>query len=349
LLYILLAGIQLVPTAQAQGSQSTQRKAYVYNADNKISVLESNNNSVVVTQTIPVNGSFVTNVVSNSAGTRMYAGGTVDANNPSLDVLWVLNTTNNMLTSVPLPALPYYLAINPAGTRIYMLSLSSASQEPARVFVIDTTNYGVIATIPVSPVGTSTLTNGPLAVNPSGTRVYVNVSYIDPLCPCRDTDPLCPCGVVFSLIDTASNSVVDYIRNDNFSLSANQLVFSPNGALMYALVGSQIKVIGIPSHTLVKDLTIGQGNGAMVINSTGTRIYAVSSGSNSVSAVDPTSNAVQAVSVGVNPLGIAISSNGNRVYVTNNFGNSVSVIDLNTNSLVTTVGVGQSPTSITIP
>ncbi len=72
---------------------------------------------------------------------------------------------------------PFGVAVNPAGTRVYVTNNGGGSGNT--VSVIDTARNSVIATVPVGAAPTG------VAINPAGTRVYVgninsfNVSVID--------------------------------------------------------------------------------------------------------------------------------------------------------------------------
>ncbi len=70
--------------------------------------------------------------------------------------------TNTIVATVPVGAGAYGVAVNPAGTRVYVSNPGSKD-----VSVIDTSTNAVVATVPVGgrPEG--------VTVNPAGTRVYV--------------------------------------------------------------------------------------------------------------------------------------------------------------------------------
>jgi len=77
--------------------------------------------------------------------------------------------------------------------------------------------------------------------------------------------------------------------------------------------------------------------------------YVANGGSNSVSAIDTTSNAVAAtVGVGTMPLGVAITPDGTRAYVTNSGDATVSVVDTAKNTVVDTIAVGFLPVGVSI-
>ncbi len=75
----------------------------------------------------------------------------------------VINTeTNAVVATIPVGSYPEGVAVNPAGTRVYVTNVESGT-----VSVIDAATNMVVATVPVGmkPFG--------VATNPAGTRVYV--------------------------------------------------------------------------------------------------------------------------------------------------------------------------------
>ena len=86
--------------------------------------------------------------------------------------------------------------------------------------------------------------------------------------------------------------------------------------------------------TVILPFTLGAQNFA----------YVTESGSNSVSAIDTSTNTVATtVGVGSFPTGVGITPDGTHAYVTNEHTNNVSVVDIATNTVVATVGVGSFP------
>src|SRR5271163_3068101 len=74
----------------------------------------------------------------------------------------VINTaTNSVTTTIPGVTDPYAFAVNPAGTFLYVVSVSGRA-----VYVINTATNSVLTTVPVgnNPIG--------IAINPAGTFAY---------------------------------------------------------------------------------------------------------------------------------------------------------------------------------
>ncbi len=77
-------------------------------------------------------------------------------------------------------------------------------------------------------------------------------------------------------------------------------------------------------------------------------IYVANSSSNSVSAVDPTTDTVVAtIPVGSFPEAVAVSPDGSQAWVVNNGDGTVSVISTATNTVTTSLQVGTGPESVT--
>jgi YVTN family beta-propeller protein len=92
---------------------------------------------------------------------------------------------------------------------------------------------------------------------------------------------------------------------------------------------------------------IGLGDYSFGLAADGTSVWAVNSGDNTVSRINPATNTVVAtIPVGVNPDGIA--SDGTMVWVANEDDNTVSRIDPATNVVTATVSVGIDPTGVAI-
>lgn len=107
-----------------------------------------------------------------------------------------------------------------------------------------------------------------------------------------------------------------------------------------------VTVLATGTNSIVTTLHVGGSAGSapsyLTINSTGTRVLSVNSGSNNVSVID-TSNNVVNVAVGTTPSFAYFDSINNRFWVTNAGSNSVSAINADVNSAsylaVTTIPV----------
>jgi outer membrane autotransporter protein len=168
-----------------------------------------------------------------------------------------------------------------------------------------------------------------LAVNPTGTQVYVG----------NTSD-----GTI-SVINTATNSVVTTINVGIFGSAG--LAFTPDGTRVYVanMASNSVSVINTATNTVIgSPIPIGSSPFGLSVSPDGTRAYVVNSGSNSVSVINTATNTVVSTfAVGSNPRGIAVNPNGTRAFVANRGSNTVSVIDTATNTVVATIGVGAGP------
>jgi YVTN family beta-propeller protein len=192
------------------------------------------------------------------------------------------------------------------------------------VSVIDTATNSVITNVAVgaNPDG--------LAVNPSGSRVYVANAHSDNV----------------SVVDTTSNTVVATVAVGSFPIAV-----AVNRAGTRAFVtnsqSNSVSVIDTATNTIVATVPVGSappgvaGPGGIAVNPSGTRLYVVDNHANTASVIDTTTNAVVAtVAVGASSLGVALNPAGTRAYVASIDSNSVSVIDTASNAVIATVAGG---------
>jgi YVTN family beta-propeller protein len=103
------------------------------------------------------------------------------------------------------------------------------------------------------------------------------------------------------------------------------------------------------ASTVVAAATTGDMPMGIAMHPSGSHVYAVNYGSDSVTVIDTATNAVAAtIAVGSYPMQVAVSRDGTRAYVTNFVGNSLSVIDTASNTVIDTVAVGRAPASVTV-
>jgi YVTN family beta-propeller protein len=280
---------------------------YVANAnDNTISVVATNNNTVVAT--IPV-GEFPTGLATTPDATHAYVrnfGNTVS----------VIDTANNIVVAtIPVGngglIIGTGIAITPDGTHAYV-----ANEFDNTVSVIETAGNTVVATIPVG--------NGPsgIAITPDGTHAYV----------ANELDQSALGFAIVSVIDTASNTVVATIPvGDN----PVRVAITPNGTHTYerddrrhqshAYVtnasDNTVSVIDTASNTVVAAIPVGAGPIDVAITSDVTHpsvhddlphqplAYVTNSAENTVSVIDTANNNVVAtIPVGNFPSAVALAA-----------------------------------------
>ena len=280
----------------------------------------------------------------------------------------VLDTATNTITAtVEGEGNPGQLAINPAGTRVYVANEIRSNN----ISVIDTATNTIVATVPLGMARVARIPQS-VAVNPAGTRVYVTTNSDSPAVSVIDTASntviatvavdLCPYGVAVnpagtrvyvantcsgtvSVIDTASNTVIATVP----VAGPTGVAVNPAGTRVYVTnrvsrPGSafdSVSVIDTASNAVIATVPVGRDPFDVAVNPAGTRVYVTNTATNSVSVIDTTAcNAVIATVAIANPNSVAVNPAGTRVYVTSFFSNSVSVIDTTTNTVIATVVVG---------
>jgi YVTN family beta-propeller protein len=194
--------------------------------------------------------------------------------------------------------------------------------------VLDTATNSIVSTVPI----VSTCAVG-IAVNGSGTRVYVG----------------CPFVFKVSVVDTGSNTVVASVPLGN---GADGIAVNDAGTRVYAAIPTSnvVSVIDTASNSVITNVAVGANPDGLAVDPSGSRVYVANLHSNNVSVIDTTSNTVVAtIAVGSFPLAVAVNRAGTRAFVTNSQSNSVSVIDTATNTVVATVPVGSAPSGVAGP
>gem|GEM_PF-821369 len=236
-------------------------------------------------------------------------------------VVAVINTcSNQVIAQVPVPGSGEGVAVNPAGTRVYVTGYEHLS-------VIDTSTNSVVAIVPwpsqSDPQG--------VAISPDGTRAYVVNQY----------------GRTVSVIDTSTNTIV--ATTPQVGLEPYGVAVSPDGTRIYVTNSgfTTVSVIDTSTNNVVATVSVQSGPHGITVNPTGTRAYVANSYSNSVGVIDTSSNTMVAtVSVGAEPSALALNPAGTRLYVTAI--NSVWVIDTSNNTVMATVPLAQSPFGVSI-
>ncbi|MFA5247573.1 MAG: YncE family protein, partial [Candidatus Micrarchaeia archaeon] len=103
----------------------------------------------------------------------------------------------------------------------------------------------------------------------------------------------------------------------------------------------------LANPTVIATISVGTRPYAIAVMPNGKYVYVTNSNSNTVSVIDPITNAVvKSISVGVSPYGVAVSPSGAYAYVSNLQSKSVSVIDTSSNEVVSTINTVDQPYGI---
>jgi uncharacterized repeat protein (TIGR02543 family) len=286
--------------------------------------------------------------------------------------------TGSIAASIPVGAMPYGVAVNPAGTRAYVANFGDGS-----VSIIDTATNTVIGS-PLTVCGAPGCMPTGVAVNAAGTRVYVangdgTIAVIDatsntlmaPLA--RTTGAFGGIVVVGSsvfVVDFGGGNVLAVDVNTGtvtpipLSFSMFGIAASPSGSRVYVPYGKinlnqeydlEVAVIdpnGINGPEIVASVPVGSldnNSGAspagIAVSPSGTRVYVAVSAENKVEVIDAGTNTRvgSPISVGASPYGVAFDASGARVFVGNSGGSgTLSMIDTPTNAVSAPVTVGTS-------
>ncbi|KAA2261674.1 YncE family protein [Solihabitans fulvus] len=239
----------------------------------------------------------------------------------------VVDTGTNRTTAVLRVGAQYQsivdLVLSPDGSRLYALQPGGPNAS-GQVNVIDTARAAVVAVILPPTTMVSTSNAGAIeheALSPDGRRLYVSqIGYV--------TTPGSPDPGSVYVIDTATNTIVD--RFGARTWIPDWLTIAPNGRDLYlaaeagALNGTVIHHFdaSVSPPRFVGDVAMAASESVhqLVMNSTGTRLYAIGDYQSSVRVIDTAKDAVVA-SIAVPGRGyqgvLALSHDDRRLYVAN--------------------------------
>ena len=228
---------------------------------------------------------------------------------------------------VSVGALPTGVAVNPEGTRVYVVNSGDDS-----VSVIDTDTATAAVTIAVgrSPYG--------IALTPDGRTAYVANAG----------------GNSVSAIDTRALAVTATIPVGE---NPYGVAVAPDGERVYVTnqADGSLSVIDASSLLFAQALIGNKSTIAVGIAPTGVavsadgRAYVVDNESHSLIVVDTAAGKVtDTIPVGKRPAQVAITPDGAQAFVTNAGGGSVSVVDLATTAVSETLLVSDHPIGVAI-
>ena len=285
--------------------------------------------------------------------------------------------TNTVVATVPLGDYPQGVAVNPAGTAVYVGNTGS-------------NDFTVIDTV------THTATTHPAGFAPCGVTVHPNGRFIY----LANIDFLGQGASTVWVIDRATNTMIDEIICGNGSIA---VVVHPNGKVAYVanVIDGTIAVFDTDTHEVI-DTIVLEAVGAeepispvpIVVHPDGTYVYAANRAGPTLWAINTATHEFVArpfgnrhVGIGVNPVGtllylpsfedadpnlppqgktidvidaktlklittiegfdapldVSVNPDGTRLYVTNMNANTVSVINAATYDFIATVPVGSRP------
>jgi YVTN family beta-propeller protein len=236
---------------------------------------------------------------------------------------------------------PMSVAMHPSAHRAFVtFSVDPSFPSGGSVIVINTDTFSEVARMNVCSAYQ-------LAVNPSGTRLYVSGS-----CITDDTDTN-----LINVFDAESYAPLGQIElYDENSLRGGSMVVSPDGELLYVsmvknLGGDtpRVAIVDTATNALISSIELEEEDEpkTLRLSPNGSRLYATSLRNNQLIVIDTdTRNVLSRITVGIKPIGLAISPDGSSLYVANEYDHTVSVISTASNQVTATVGGGSTPLGI---
>ena len=236
--------------------------------------------------------------------------------------------TNAVVATIPVGDTPSGVAVHPAGTRVYVTNLGSAS-----VSVIDTATNTVVATVNVCQ------RPWVAAVSPGGDRVIV---------PCDS-------GTTVAVIDTSNNTAQAITAGRGPGVAT----FNPSGSRFFVTNIDDSNIMAFDASTLgyIATLNLVSAPFATLINPSGTRLYVASvqtltgAGANVVTVYDlDTGLSVGNISFNAPPTWIAMNPAGTRLYVALPALDQVAVVDTSSHAVLGSIATGSNtaPASLNV-
>jgi YVTN family beta-propeller protein len=273
----------------------------------------------------------------------------------------------DIVTTLPVGAQPWGVAISPDGSRAYVANRNSAS-----VSVISLADNTVVGTIPVGlgPTG--------VVVSRDGSRVYVANRTAHTISVINTADltsvgtipaggepmglSLSPDGsrLYATLVDTAhlaaiSTSTLTVVSSAPVGPQPFSVAVSPDGS--WAFVANRgansVSVLALPAMAAAGDVAVGAEPFAIVADpAAGAQgAYSANFLGNSVTQISRTGaawTAVRTIPVPNSPTGLAFSQDGSRLYVTRYAAAAVATVNVANGAIAQTVPVAGGPMGIAV-
>jgi len=265
-------------------------------------------------------------------------------------------------------------ALISAALILFLILVSSAASAATEQGASSTGTYAYItneldSSVSVIDIDTNTVTDTVsagsypvgVAVNPSGTKVYVANYYLEDyentLSQSIDaksaflkgtTEHVETDGGTVSVIDTATNTLIATVPVGSYPFG---VAVNPTETKVYVANrgSSTVSVIDTATNTVTATIPVESGANGIAVTPDGKKVYVTNFDTNTVSVIDAATNTVTAtVPVGSYPFGVAVSPDGTKVYVTNTNSQTVSVIDTATNTVTAIVPVEAWPFGVAV-
>ncbi len=264
-------------------------------------------------------------VVTPDEGT-LFVANTGNPAQSARSVTAIQTSTHRVLAQIDVGFSPLDMAIDQAGTRVFVTNSDARSLSIIDVASLRETRRINLTTVVGGPFG--------IAVQPDGETIYVT-----------DID-----GNQVLVIDTESARVTDTIQ---VLASPRSLALSTDGQTLYVTgFDGGVGVIDLSRGQQVQTISTPGGVFRIAVSPTRAVIYATDHDNDDLLVIDPTRGevvqTVSALSSGQNTRGLTVSRDGEWIYVTNQDTNDLVVIDAETLRMIRSYRVGDGPRGIGI-
>lgn len=257
------------------------------------------------------------------------AGELFDGFNDDLSIVDLATSTT--IATIPVGDYPQGVAINPAGTAVYVANTVSSD-----CTVINAETYET-ATITAGIASTG------VAVHPDGTRIYLT-----------NPDWFIQGTSTVSVIDRATNTVVDNIYCGDGSCG---VAVHPDGTVAYVTnaYSGTVAVFDTDTHEVIATITLETLSPDEVcmpvpitVHPDGTYIYAANRFGPTLWAIDTTTYETVKLPFGHAHVGLAVNPQGSAVYLPDIDGTTVDVINAATLELIMTIDGLVAPGEVSV-
>jgi YVTN family beta-propeller protein len=251
-------------------------------------------------------------------GVAVSAGGAVIVARVSGDSITRYNLPDTTrVVSLAAGSQPVHVAINPAGTRAYVVN-----QGGAAVHVVNLTNNTVIDSAPLTNAGFN------IAVAPNGLRVFVTTSD----------------GRVY-VLNTSTNAIIDSMRVGS---SPNGLAFAPGGAQLYisSRDAGTVTVFNAQSDAPIDTFSVGGAPQRIAVTPDGGTLFVANEAGGVNIVALPSGTVTGPIALDGSAYGLGISPDGERLYVTNPLSGKIFVVNVATHQVILTQAIGGQPRNV---
>ncbi len=308
--FLLLFGTAVLMSVLPAGTASAQRGYVPLRGAGTVGSFDTAVNSI---------GSSTPGFSDPTNNTTSLTGDKVFVDDVDANLLRIIDTATNSLTSLNIGGGMFGVAISPNGDRVYACSFSAD-----QVAVVDTSTNAVTINFPVTePVS--------VAVSPDGTRLYVS----------NDTTNR------VELLDAATGAQIATISG--FS-NPRDILVTPNGSKLFVVDQSDtaVHVVSTATNAIVGTIPGANQTKQLAITPDGSKVYAAGLETDKVTVIDVQSNtAVGSIDI-TDPVGVAVTSAGTSLYVSSGSTNTVHQVNTTTDQAAGSFPAVSTPSDLSL-